>query len=219
MNGTRDTNETTAAGNGDGLDPQAAAVLLEQAKRQARRRFEPNPPVLSAVRAIAVFAAYGGIWLSVRGQHPYKGPSGWAVAIAYALVAIVIGATVAATRRAAAGVGGRSLRQMRAGIAVLVVAWISVYVFQGALHVDGVGNPIVYGMYPATAPLMIVGLVGAAFAAAQENWRMLGSTLTVAVVASVAGYAGAATSWLIVGIGLFVALVGNAVATAVTQRA
>jgi hypothetical protein len=104
MNGTRDTSGTTAAGNGDGFDPQEAATLLEQAKRQARRQFEATPPWLSLIQAVVVLGAYGAIWLSVRGQHPYQGPSG-VVLLVYVLVIVAVRAFFAARKRAVAGVG------------------------------------------------------------------------------------------------------------------
>jgi hypothetical protein len=45
----------------------------------------------------------------------------------------------------------------------------------------GASHTIVYGLYPATAPLMIVGLVSAANAAGREDWPMVGITLPVAI--------------------------------------
>jgi hypothetical protein len=71
MNGTSDTSGTAAVGNGDGFGPQEAATLLDEARRQARRQFEATPPWLSLIQAVVVLGAYGAIWLSVRGQHPY----------------------------------------------------------------------------------------------------------------------------------------------------
>jgi hypothetical protein len=217
MNETPDTNETTAADSG-GLDPQEAAALIEQTKRQARRKFEPNPPLLSLLRAVVVLAAYGAIWLSVRGQHPYQGPTGWALAVLYTLLIVVIVPSVAAVKRAHAGVRGRS--RMRPGeTIVLVVAWTLVYVFQGALYHAGASHAIVYGIYPATAPLIIVGVAGAGLAQGRANWPTFGAALTVAVVAAGGAYAGPAGAWAVAGVGLFVALLGHAAATAWLQRA
>ena len=114
MNETRDTNEAAATGDEDGeLDPRQAATLLEQTTRRARRKFNPNPPLLSLLRAIVVLGAYGAVWLSVRGQHPYKGPAGWALAILYALVIIVIIASVGFLKRAKRGSRGHPGRGRR----------------------------------------------------------------------------------------------------------
>jgi hypothetical protein len=218
MNETRDTNETTTAGDGGELGPGEAAALLEQTKRQARRKFDPNPPLLSLLRAVVVLGAYGAVWLSVRGQHPYKGPTGWALAILYGLVIIVIIASVSFLKRATTGVKGPS-RARPTEITVLAAAWILVYVFQGALDAAGASHAIVYGIYPATAPLIIVGVTAAGLAQARANWPMFGGTLTVAVIATVAAYFGPAGAWLVAGIALAAALLVHAAITAWRQRA
>ena len=42
--------DATTADNGGNLDPQ-----------QARRKFQPSPPLLSVLRAVVVLGAFGGI--------------------------------------------------------------------------------------------------------------------------------------------------------------
>lgn len=219
MSGTPDTNGiTTADDNGD-FDPGAAAALLEQATRQARRQFNPAPPLLTALQAIVVLAVYTTIWLSVRGQHPYTGPAGWALGLMYPLVFVVIGLAARNTSRAFSGVGGPSRRQLRASIAVLLAAWTAVYVYMGALYHAGAGHAIVYGLYAATGPLMIVGLVGAALAAGREDWRSLATSLGIALIAAGSAFAGPVNAWLAVGIGVSAALVASTVANARLHRA
>ena len=70
MNHTLDA----AAGDGGAFDPRQAAALLDQTTQQARRQLEPSPPWLLVIRAVLVLAALGAVWLSVRGQHPYRAP-------------------------------------------------------------------------------------------------------------------------------------------------
>jgi len=210
MNGTRDTNETATADNGDGFDPRQAAALLEQTEREARRKFDPFPPLLSLLNAVAVFVAYGAVWLSVRGQHPYKGPNGVVLAVLYPVVIVVAVVSVRVTARAYAGVRGRT-RPRPAEVIVLITAWIAVYVFQGALHADGFSNAIVYGVWPATAPLIILGLTGAALTAARAEWATFGGALTVAIIATGGAFAGPAGAWLVAGAGLATALLVHAV--------
>src|SRR5215469_5190614 len=136
MNETSDTNETAAANDEAELDPREAAALLAQTKRRARNKFNPNPPLMSVLRAVVALGAYGVVWLSVRGQHPYKGPAGWALAILYALIIIVIIASVGLLKRANTGVKGPS-RMRPAESTVLAAAWILVYVFMGRLSTRG----------------------------------------------------------------------------------
>src|SRR5215469_7030439 len=112
------------ADNGGTFDPRQAATLLDQTTRQARRQFQPSPPWLLATRAVLVLAALGGIWLSVRGQHPYRGPTAADIPVLVAFIVINFAATVAVRRHATAGVQGKS-QLTPAEIAIMVVAWLA----------------------------------------------------------------------------------------------
>ena len=68
MNHTSDA--TTA--DGGNFDPRQAAALLDQTTQQTRRQLEPARPWLLVIRAVAVLAVLGTVWLNVRGQHPYQ---------------------------------------------------------------------------------------------------------------------------------------------------
>jgi hypothetical protein len=217
MNETPNSGDTLTGDEGP-LDPHAAAALLDQTTQQARRKFQFAPPLLSVLRAVVVLGAFGGIWLSVHGQHPYKGPNSAAIAVTYALVGVVIGASAAAMKRAAAGVSGPAQRRRWVGIGVMLVAWAVVYVFMGALDHAGASPAIVFGLYPATAPLLILGLVAAADAAGREDWLMTGSMLSMAVVSAAAAFGGPVGAWLIMGIGLCAVFLGTGAVTAWLQR-
>jgi hypothetical protein len=214
MNGTRDTNETTTDDGGGGLDPQEATALIEQTKRQARRQFDPSPPLVYVIAAVVLLGIYGTVWLSVRGQHPYQGPTPAAIGIVYTLLAVMIITFIVAAGRAHAGVGGRSQRQRRAEITALAVVWIAVYVFDGALDHAGVSHAFTFGVFLAVGPLIIPGAAMAGIAAAQQDWRGLGTTLAVVAVGAAGAYAGPVRVWAVVGLGLFVVLLSAAAATA-----
>jgi hypothetical protein len=210
MNEKHGIHDTATADEGGVLDPGAAATLLEQTKRRAQRQFDIRPPLLTLIGAAVVLVAYGAVWLSVRGQHPYSGPSGAAMAVLYTtLIAwIVLVATV--LKRATSGISGRSSRQQKAEGAAFATIWIAVYVFQGALLHAGASHAIVYGIYPAAAPLIIVGSAAAAHAAARANWRDVGFALAAVALAAIGAYAGPAGVWGVIGIGLSVLLLGLA---------
>ncbi len=213
MNHTPDT----TAGNGGNFDPQQAAALLDQITQQTRRQLEPAQPWLLVIRAVLVLAVCGAVWLSVRGQHPYEGPTAAVLPVVFAFVILNFGATVAVSTRATAGVSGRS-RLRRAEITVLAVAWIAPFVVMGALAGAGVSRAIVYGLYPATVPLMVAGLAWAGVMAARANWRACGTGLAVAAVGAVGAFAGPAGAWAVAGVGLCVTLLGTAAAIAWQQR-
>src|SRR5260370_29797191 len=109
--------ETTTADEGGEFDPKEAAKLLETTTRRAQRQFEFPSPLLALIQAGALLAAYGSIWLSVRGQNPYSGPSGVALVELYAFVAVAAVAVGLEARRARPGVSRRSSRHewVRAG--------------------------------------------------------------------------------------------------------
>ena len=219
MDGTRKINEGGTAGNGDSLDPAAAATLLAQTRREAQRQFDLHPPLVSVLMAAVVLAGYLALWLSVRGQHPYAGPSGAAIAAVYSAVAVCIAVSAKILRRATAGVGGRSRRQMKAQGLAVVAAYVASATFQGALHHDGAGNWIVYGVWPAAAPLVIVGATVAGIAAANDDSIMLWTGLAAVATGVAASFAGPVGAWAVAGAGLFVLIVGRSVALAWQRRA
>ncbi|MGH2882448.1 MAG: hypothetical protein ACRDPA_07070, partial [Solirubrobacteraceae bacterium] len=76
-------NAGNAADESD-LEPQAAARLLAHTQQQAQRGLEFRSPWLSLLAAAVALVAFGAVWLSVRGQHPYKGPTAAGLAGLYA---------------------------------------------------------------------------------------------------------------------------------------
>jgi hypothetical protein len=210
MKHTPDT--PTAGGNGGTFDPQQAAALLGQTTQQARRKLAPSPPWLLAARAVAVLAALGAIWLSVRGQHPYRGPTAADIPILVAFTILNFAATVAVRERALAGVRGTT-RLRPVEITVLVVAWAVVPVIMWALAAAGVS----FAWYPTTV-LIVPGLAWAAVMAARAGWRSSGTGLAVAAVGVVGAFAGPAGAWAVAGVGLCAALMGEAVAIAWRRR-
>ena len=215
MNGTQDTHHTATGDDDSGLDPGEAARLLERTHRQAQRELDFRSPWLSLLAAAAALVAFGSIWLSVRGQHPYKYPTVVGLLGLYAVVAIRIGSVLYAHHRAQAGVSGRSVQRRRAEGAALGVALAAVYVVMGALASDG----IVYGVYVATATMLVLGTFGAARSAIREDWHELGVSLAVVLVAAGSAFAGPRGVWLSNGIGLCVVLLANSAIQALLQRA
>jgi hypothetical protein len=113
VNGTRDMNESGPAGNGDALDPREAARLLAETRREARRQFNLSPQWITVVAGAVILVAYGALWLSTRGQHPYTGPSLGVVELVYVAVAVAFAVSVKVYRRATAGVSGPAVRQQQ----------------------------------------------------------------------------------------------------------
>jgi hypothetical protein len=201
----------TTDANGGTFDPQRAAALLDQTTRQARRQLQPTPPWLLATRAVMVLAALGAIWLSVRGQHPYRGPTTADIPVLVAFIVINFAATVAVRQRATAGVRGRS-RLRPAEITVMVLAWVAAVAVLVALAAAGVS----YSQYPTTV-LIIPGLAWAVVMAARAGWPSSATGLAVAVVGVAGLFAGPAGAWAVAGVGLCVVLLARAAAIAWRQ--
>ena len=186
----------------DELDPREAAALLDETTRRAQRQFDLRPPIVSLFAAVTVLIAYGAIWLSVRHQHPYTGPSGTALGVLYGWLAVWVVVFSLFYRRATRGIAGRSREQQAIDGAAFAAVWISVYIFQGALEHAGASKAIVYGIYPAVAPIIIVGGAAAAHAAARRNTRDAALALIAVVLASVAAYTGPSAVWAVMAVGL-----------------
>ena len=213
MNGTREREPAESAEDGGRLDPRAAAALREQTRAQAQRRLDMRSPGLSLLGAVVVLAAFGAVWLSVRGQHPYTGPTAAGLLVMYGILVGWIAVVATAHRRATTGLSGRSIRQQRAYGAVGLTALVGVSVFQGVLKQDGVSHAIVYGVMPAAGPLIVIGTTRVGIAAVKADWPQFGAALVVIVAGIVAAFVGPSGAWLAAGIGLLVAVEGYAVAT------
>jgi hypothetical protein len=205
---------TTSAGDGGGgFDPQQAAALLDQTTTQARRKLAPSPPWLLATRAVAVLAALGAIWLTVRGQHPYTGLTGADVPILIGFVVLNFAATVGVRQHAMTGVAGTT-RFRPAEIAVLAASWAAVPVLMWALHAAGAS----FALYPTTV-LIVPGLAWAGVQGARDGWRGSVTGLAIAATGVVGAFAGPAGSWAVAGVGLCAVLLGKAAAVARQQHA
>jgi hypothetical protein len=207
------TPDTTTVGNGGDFDPQQAATLLGQTTQQARRKFQPSPPWLLVTRAVMVLAALGAIWLSVRGQPPYRGPTAADIPVLVAFIVVNFAATVAVRRHATAGLSGRS-RFSQSEITVLVLAFAAAVVAMAGLRAAGVD----FATYP-TSVLVVPGLAWAVLMAARANWRGLATGLAIVVIGIVGAFAGPAGAWAVAAVGLCVMLLGSATAIAWQQRA
>jgi hypothetical protein len=211
------TPDTTTSGNGGNFDVRQAAALLDQTTQRARRRLEPAQPWLLVIRAVAVLAVFGAVWLNVRGQHPYQHPTAALIPVVIAFGVLNLVATVTVGRRATAGVSGRT-RLRRAEIAVIAVIWIAVFAVMDVLAGAGVSDSVAYGLYPVTVPLIAAGLAWAGITAARADWLRCGTGLAVAVTGAVALSAGPAGAWGVAGIGLCVTLLGSAAVITWRQR-
>ena len=203
MNEARETDESAADDEGE-LDPEQAAQLIEQTSREAKRQFGYwQSPWATLAGAAIWLAIYGTLWLSVRGQHPYEGPTGWALLTIYLLIVVAAIAfrVVAGPRRARQGVSGRTRRLETYLGAAMGSAYVAHLVFQGALKYLGASPAIVWGVYPAVVSPIVLVAAGGVFAAVREDVLTLWAAIAVIAVLAGSAFAGAIGVWLSCGVG------------------
>lgn len=216
-----EASETGSAGvpeSQPAMDAGEAARLLTQTRRQAQRDLDYRSPLLSLVAAVVVLVGFGTVWLTVRGQHPYTGPTAVSLVVLYALIAARIGTVIYAQSRAGAGVTGRSVRLRRAEGVAAAAALLAVYVLMAALVNQGDRHPAFYWVYGVAATLIALGAVWAGCSAVREDWRELGMSVAIMLVAAGSALAGPRGMWLSDGVGCCVVLGANAVALALLPR-
>jgi hypothetical protein len=203
---------------GGELDPQAAAELLVRTKSRAQRQFDAWPPYLVFTGAAIFLFAYGAVWMSVRGQHPYVGPSGGALAIMYGVILVWIIAVVSVLQRANSGISGRSKRErsFRAGYLVIIFGYSA---YQGALYHAGASHAIVYGIFPNSIQWLFAGTAFVTIGAIREEWPALTLGGALVAIGVAAAFSGPVIGWLVSGIGLSVVLVGFGVIRTALRRA
>jgi hypothetical protein len=213
-----DTNQVGAAGEGAGLDPREAAQILDEAKRQARREFDPQSALAAVVGAGVFLFGYGAVWWSMRDQHVYSGPAAWSLAMLYGLIAVSAIVGGVALSRANAGVSGRARRQRQAQAAAIAAAGVGAWVIEGALRYLGVSFEIVYGVFGPTVPLIALAAATAGINAMRESWLQLGVCIAIIGVASLSTFFGPLGAWGLTGLGCCLVLLAYAAALVVQQR-
>jgi hypothetical protein len=193
---------------GEGFGPQRAPGLLARIARQVQRVFDGSPWLISMLRAAVFLVGYGIIWLLVRGQHPYRGPSTVVLAVVFLAVVVTTTATVKSLRPPSAG-WAQKQRDVRAG---LLPAYLCTGLLIGGLDHAGAARWLVYGVLPATAPLLVVACAWAAAAAARGEWLDYGLCVGLAAAAGTGAFFGPAGVWAVTGIGCAVVFLGHAAA-------
>jgi hypothetical protein len=179
----------------DTMDPSAAAELLRQSAHHARARMTANFPLIYAVWGVAWLVGCGAMWLSVLGQHPFRGAAGWAAAVLGVGLAAAGTVTAISAARATKGIGGVSTRQGAVFGAAWPAGFASLFVIIGAVWHFGAG-PKVTGILGATGPLLLVGLIYLLTSAMWLDWVMFGMGMWLLLVAAAGAWAGPVGSLL-----------------------
>jgi hypothetical protein len=180
------------------MDAAAAAAIMRETRERALRRLRPDHRATFTAWGLIWLLGDGAMWLIVRGQHPYHGPS----PAAYA--AIVLLASLAALasmeeNRAETGVGGPSAVRRRLLFVTSFLGYAGAFALEGALAHAGAGRPVL-GVFEAVAPILVTGLLYLAISSSIQDWPVAALGLGLIIVAAVSGFAGPEAVWGIVAI-------------------
>jgi hypothetical protein len=202
----------------DQLDVHEAAAIMADAREHALRELRASYPLLFTVWGLFFLIGYGVLWLSVRGQHPYTGPTPPALLVLTLLLAAAGVTTVISVGRAATGVGGATAALRRVHGLAQVLGLVGVFTLEGGLAHAHASDSLL-GVYGAVAPMLVTGVVYAASPASWQDWstRTLGGWLVL--VAAGSAYAGPVGVWGIVGLAACLGFLVMAVVVRRRERA
>ena len=192
------------------MEPSEAARLLAQTQSYARRSLDFTAPWVSLVAAVVALASFGIVWLNVRTQHPFTGPSPVSLVCFYALIALRIATVIYAYARARTGVSGHSVKVQRneaaaMGAALLVCYLLLIAIATGAQHSTG----FYWSLY-LNGTLIALAAIWAGRSAIHKSWQQVALAVSVALIAAVGAIAGPRGMWLVNGVGLCALLLANA---------
>ena len=187
---------TDGADEETGMDLQQASAVLQETRDQAKRALVIRRPVLLAVWGAAWLVSDGVIWLSVRRQRPYIGPT---PADLLTLTMVITAAAVFAViyiGRTRSGVGGLSVLQRRILLLSYLGGYVALFTLEAAIDHAGASRAVL-AVYGAAAPVLLIALIIAASAAVFLDWSLLGLGLWLLAVAAGSGFAGPVTVWAV----------------------
>lgn len=181
-------------GEGTHMDIQEAAVIMREADERARHEFRPDHRASFIAWGLIVLLGYGTMWLTVRGQHPFHGPSPATFAVVNLLA---VGAAIAGTAEArAGGVGGVSALRRRVYYVSLIAGLAGMYALEGAVYRAGASRGAI-AVFEASAPLLVAGLFYLTTSALWLDWPVCGLGLWLLVVAATGGFADPVGVWAV----------------------
>jgi hypothetical protein len=188
------------------MEPGEAARLLAQTQAHSRRSLDFRAPWVSLVAAAVALVGFGIVWLNVRNQHPFTGPSPVSLVVFYGLIALRIATVIYARARARAGVSGHSVKVQREEAVVMGGVLLVWYVMLIAIASSGQHDAGFDWSLGLSGTLIVLAVLWAGRCAIHKSWREVALTVPVALIAAVGAIAGPRGMWLVNGVGLCVLL-------------
>jgi len=188
-----------------------AARLLTQTQADARRALDFRAPWVSLVAAVVALAGFGIVWLNVRDQHPFTGPSAASLVFFYALIALRIATVIFAYARARTGISGHSVKVQRDE--AVVMSGVLLVCYLALIGIANNGSHHGAGFYWSlflNGTLIALATIWAVRSAIHKRWQQIALAVAVALIAAVGAIAGPRGMWLVNGVGLCVLLLASA---------
>lgn len=187
-----------------------AARLLAQTQARAQRSLDFRAPWVSLVAAVVALAGFGIVWLSVRNQHPFTGPSPASLVFFYALIALRIVTVIFAYARARTGISGHSVAVQRNEAMAMGAALLVWYVVLTAIATSAHHSASFYWSAFLNGTLIALAAIWAVRSAIHTSWHHIALAAAVVLIAVLAAIAGPRGMWLVNGVGLCVLLLAEA---------
>ena len=138
------------------MSVQEAAAVAQDARARARKELVISAPLVYAAWGLVWLIGYGAMWLSVRGQHPYSGPSGVSIAAVFVLAGFAAAAVLAIASKAVAGIDGQSVRYRRIILATWATGYLILLIVQAAI--SGSVSTRALAFLGFAGPVLLAGL-------------------------------------------------------------
>lgn len=178
------------------MDARAAAALIDQTHERTRDALMIRVSPVYTAWGVAWLVGLGAMWLSVRGQQPYRGPSAASAALLGLLILAAIAVTMVIVIRRTRGVGGGSAVQGRIYGLSWPVGFAALFAIEGALSSYGASGKVL-GVVGAAGPLLVTGLIYVVAAAIWLDWSMFALGTWLALVAVAGAWTGPVTVLLV----------------------
>jgi hypothetical protein len=138
------------------MSVQEAAAVMQDAHARARKELVICAPLVYAAWGLTLLLGYGAMWLSVRGQHPYTGPSGVSIGVVLGLAALAVAAVVVIISKTVAGIDGQSARHRSIVLRTYVTGYLILLCMQIAIKSSVSTRTFAFVAF--AAPLLLAGL-------------------------------------------------------------
>ena len=169
------------------MSVREAAAFAQDARARARKELVISTPLVYMAWGMVWLIGYGAMWLSVRGQHPYTGPSGVAIAAVFVLAGFAIAAVLVIASKAVAGIDGQSVRHRRIIGSTWAIGYLILLIVAPAVSSSVSTRTLAFISF--AGPVALVGLTYILAAALGRYWSALALGVWLVIV-------GTSCAWL-----------------------